>query len=1067
VIAGAVTTDDDDFIGGSGSRAVPAVVAGDVSSVTTTTTGTSTKTVVYTLKIKVPSTAGTVNGVRVAAAIFDESRSFGQEWTVIVLSPANLTLNIDADRPSSLGFPGFVNGPSPAVGDVRSVAGQGVLVKGVSAKVGVPDVEVLGIGDRIEIDYDLGFYAADVILDRSLRVVARFLGKTIELSVDTGTGTFTYTIQEGDFGDLTFVNESQFIFSLFLIDQAGNLGDADSDAVNPLGVSQTVGFLVDATKPDVETVGGDILSLADGDFLTCGMKNAFADGYASTGDAPNWLIRQDLNALTYQFAEGLDKLKIDFAGPKNLSLTIDPVDAHFLDGTGGNDLSKNVFAKDVKRAIDFTNLVKAFDPAPTAAVDDLSIGFVRPDAIAKDSTPICAILADQKLDMANVLTDQVTLTGDDVLTGLVDGIYSISFTPSDLAGNVGVAKTFSNISVDVTKPSFGARLFPIGSALTTINAETARVHLQFNEPMAHAEIVYIPIDAAGNPVAGGKTRRRVLTGSELIKTTEQVVAVDSLEDNVGYRVYIVAQDLKGKINRSIVSNFLYDVEFVNAVADRFVVSVTDGLADPLFVGMEVQVTIAAQDATNEDDNDADRDPVLPAYTYNADGVLLIVAGGDVELVPDKNVGVTPVEGQSGHFILDQSGWNAGAFSLTFIGTSGANPLTITVSDPGAVISGTLAEPIVIQPYVINFDLIADWDMVSLPLLVVDPALKTLFPLGSSLFGHVTNQGYILEDAFVCGKGYWLKPNGVVDKTVEGRQCPVDPLDLPAGWSMIGPPNSTINVGCVDAAAGGNLLSLFGYTPGGGYQAVVTMEPSQAYWAKLNAPGMLALGDCLAKPTAPIAAESQSPPLLWAQSGRGRQAIRLQAENEPLREMPPLPPAGVLDMRLENEGQWTRQIAADAEQKEYRLRIQGQAVQLGWDDLGLNARPWELVIGSTIYPLVGSRTVSLDTEVAELVLRRTAKGVPTDFALRQNYPNPFNPSTTIGYSLPVGDNISLKIYDMIGQQIEELVGQWQDAGEYQLVWDGTDALGRVVGNGLYFYELRAGNYRALNKMILLK
>lgn len=96
-------------------------------------------------------------------------------------------------------------------------------------------------------------------------------------------------------------------------------------------------------------------------------------------------------------------------------------------------------------------------------------------------------------------------------------------------------------------------------------------------------------------------------------------------------------------------------------------------------------------------------------------------------------------------------------------------------------------------------------------------------------------------------------------------------------------------------------------------------------------------------------------------------------------------------------------------------------------------------------------------------------LPTDFELNQNYPNPFNPKTVIIYSLnraSEGD-VRLRIYNILGQEIKILVNTPQEAGTYQVEWDGTDKDGQRVGSGIYFYRLQSGDRSIARKMILLK
>ena len=91
---------------------------------------------------------------------------------------------------------------------------------------------------------------------------------------------------------------------------------------------------------------------------------------------------------------------------------------------------------------------------------------------------------------------------------------------------------------------------------------------------------------------------------------------------------------------------------------------------------------------------------------------------------------------------------------------------------------------------------------------------------------------------------------------------------------------------------------------------------------------------------------------------------------------------------------------------------------------------------------------------------------TNFVLEQNYPNPFNPATKIKYSIPsVGTqravSIQLKIYDVLGKEITTLVNEYKTPGEYEIDFDGSNLPG-----GIYFYQLKTGNYSQTRKMVLL-
>lgn len=96
------------------------------------------------------------------------------------------------------------------------------------------------------------------------------------------------------------------------------------------------------------------------------------------------------------------------------------------------------------------------------------------------------------------------------------------------------------------------------------------------------------------------------------------------------------------------------------------------------------------------------------------------------------------------------------------------------------------------------------------------------------------------------------------------------------------------------------------------------------------------------------------------------------------------------------------------------------------------------------------------------VERLPEIISTEFALQQNYPNPFNPSTTIRYELPKGANVTLKIYDLMGHEVAELVNEKHDAGAYEIVWNASG-----VASGMYFYRVTAGNFTSVRKLILMK
>jgi len=93
--------------------------------------------------------------------------------------------------------------------------------------------------------------------------------------------------------------------------------------------------------------------------------------------------------------------------------------------------------------------------------------------------------------------------------------------------------------------------------------------------------------------------------------------------------------------------------------------------------------------------------------------------------------------------------------------------------------------------------------------------------------------------------------------------------------------------------------------------------------------------------------------------------------------------------------------------------------------------------------------------------------PTEFSLEQNYPNPFNPSTKISWQSPVGSWQTLKIYDVLGNEVATLVNEYKPAGTYEVNFNGHSDEGQNLSSGIYFYQLKAGDFVQTKKMMLMK
>ncbi|MEE8576129.1 MAG: T9SS type A sorting domain-containing protein, partial [candidate division Zixibacteria bacterium] len=119
-----------------------------------------------------------------------------------------------------------------------------------------------------------------------------------------------------------------------------------------------------------------------------------------------------------------------------------------------------------------------------------------------------------------------------------------------------------------------------------------------------------------------------------------------------------------------------------------------------------------------------------------------------------------------------------------------------------------------------------------------------------------------------------------------------------------------------------------------------------------------------------------------------------------------------------------------------------------------------IVGTSYKIVVGEKSLLKDMHVS-------LSELPRDFELGQNYPNPFNGTTVISLSIPYPAEVKLYLYNVLGQEVRQLLNGWMPAGHHLVDWDGLDRDGKTVASGVYFYRFRSGEYVVSKKMVLLK
>ncbi len=138
--------------------------------------------------------------------------------------------------------------------------------------------------------------------------------------------------------------------------------------------------------------------------------------------------------------------------------------------------------------------------------------------------------------------------------------------------------------------------------------------------------------------------------------------------------------------------------------------------------------------------------------------------------------------------------------------------------------------------------------------------------------------------------------------------------------------------------------------------------------------------------------------------------------------------------------------------------------------GLTVHDNELVVGgffTTAGDKVSAYIAIWTKQTSVAVDDDPTVSLPDEYRLSQNCPNPFNPTTMIEYNVPTRSHVAIEIFNLLGQRVATIVDEMKDAGRYRAVWDGTDAAGETISTGVYFYRLRANDFVATRKMLLVK
>ncbi|MDH3939100.1 MAG: T9SS type A sorting domain-containing protein, partial [candidate division Zixibacteria bacterium] len=410
-----------------------------------------------------------------------------------------------------------------------------------------------------------------------------------------------------------------------------------------------------------------------------------------------------------------------------------------------------------------------------------------------------------------------------------------------------------------------------------------------------------------------------------------------------------------------------------------------------------------------------------------------------------------------------------------------------------------------------------WNLVSSPLVVRDGSPDAVFLDDAPFYQLYGWDGaYFSPNEFVGhGPAYWLLlPQAT---TVDYEGDPIQPhdsivcLDLRLGWNLLGNPyrhnvdafaamvdSGGFRLPIMEAAAAGWVSPVFYGYFGNHYFMTSMLHSGHGQWFAALVEGLKL---CVTN-TGPVAIADNDHPDLPAKAagGDGLLTIRLASEHSSVTfgmaeeaqngfdaqyDLPAPPPAfvateGTMVLLTEMEhqfGRYIQDIRQPSDHQEWTLQLVGSAgVSIdvtGVTDLKSSGYHLSVIQPGSEFDLTveDDQTIELAPGQYQLSLSRVQISpdptLPEDYYLGSNYPNPFNPNTSLTFGLPTSGQVTLYVYNVLGQRVKTLVDEYVVAGHHTVSWSGRDDLGRAVSSGVYFYRLESARFGQTRKMMLVK
>ncbi|NWF88767.1 MAG: T9SS type A sorting domain-containing protein [Ignavibacteriaceae bacterium] len=426
---------------------------------------------------------------------------------------------------------------------------------------------------------------------------------------------------------------------------------------------------------------------------------------------------------------------------------------------------------------------------------------------------------------------------------------------------------------------------------------------------------------------------------------------------------------------------------------------------------------------------------------------------------------------AGKFTLKSS--PSGIFPDLDMKTASSQDITSLIAGGGSVlieVDTKFSQAMVVQSV---------WNLVSFPGNHPNSmSIDTLYrgrDLSWNVFKYTQGVGYESVSLLETGRGYWMNHtnvrtynwNGTVQSGILYPKLDYSerkPFAANSGWVMIGgyEYNAATNFLRTNPENKKAASSVFKYVPGTGYVSTTVMEPGLGYWVEVTAacniyiPGPFT-GTLAKDPITELISSAKGKIIITDAAGQSNVLYVADASVDLNRfNLPPIPPANLFDVRFGSQRFGENLSSAQT------INLNGVVYPVTIKAEGINITLADAITGTAIKAAQNNSLFVIENKNTSLLKVQSDEVIPNEYSLEQNYPNPFNPMTLIRFSLPEQSDVTLTIYNALGQKVTEVVNMTLDAGSHSYKWDASS-----VASGLYFYELKTKNFSSIKKMMLMK